>query len=219
MVVMDTTSRSGVPCIRLGVAAGMTAAVRRLIELGHRNIGYVRARPRCATFLARWHAFQRATSELRTHVVTAGLSVADAERLGSELLGTTADRVTAVVCDDDLQAAGVYRAAHALGIRIPDDLSVVGFGNTAISQLLFPDLTTVELHGEELGRTGLITLLELIEGKRPTSRLMLGTALLERGSTAGPPPGHGHAEVTSRSGGNAAIGPRVDSAPPDGSIR
>jgi LacI family repressor for deo operon, udp, cdd, tsx, nupC, and nupG len=187
MVVMDTTPPPGVPCIRLGVAAGMTTGVRRLIELGHEHIGYMRAQPRTPTFLARWRAFQRATVAVHTQVCIAGLSVADAERVGAQLLDTSLDRVTAMVCDDDLQAAGVYRAARASGIRIPDDLSVLGFGNTVISRLLSPDLTTIELYGEELGRTGLITLLQLIEDKRPATRVMLRSALVERGSTARAP--------------------------------
>jgi LacI family transcriptional regulator len=187
MVVMDTTPPPGVPCIRLGVAAGMTTAMRRLIQLGHSHVGYLRARPRTPTFLSRWNAFQRATAEIRTEVRTADLAVPDAERVARELLAEPTDRVTAVVCDDDLQAGGVYRAAYGLGVRIPADLSVVGFGNTSISQLLYPDLTTVELCGEELGRIGLVTLLELIEGKQPAPRLLLRTTLLERGSTAPPP--------------------------------
>lgn len=189
MVVMDAATLPGVPSIRLGVAAGMTAAVRRLRELGHRHLGYVRARPRTPTFLSRWHAFQRGTGDVRTTICTADLAVRDAERAALELLADPADRPTAVICDDDLQAGGVYRAAHQLGLGIPDDLSVVGFGNTPVSQLLVPDLTTVELSGEELGRTGLITLLEVIDGKQPAWRSLLPTTLLERGSTAPPPVG------------------------------
>lgn len=186
MVVMDNTAPSGVPTIRLGVAAGMSAAVRRLIALGHRHIGYVRAEPRTATFLARWQAFRRAIGEVRTQVCSAALSVHGAEESAMTLLGTPGDRVTAVVCDDDVLAAGVYRAAQRLGLRIPDDLSVIGFGNTSVAELLYPDLTTVELAGEELGRLGLITLLELIDGKEPDARAVLPTRLLERDSIAPP---------------------------------
>lgn len=187
MVVLDCTAPAGVPCIQLGVAAGMTIAVRRLIELGHEHIGYLRAKPRASTFTARWRAFQRATFAVHTRVCSAGRSVADAEQVGARLLGASADRVTAVVCDDDLQAAGVYRAARTAGIGIPEDLSVLGFGNTVVSRLLLPDLTSVELYGEELGRTGLVTLLQLIEDGSPATRSTLRSTLVERGSTGAAP--------------------------------
>lgn len=187
MVVMDTTSPREVPSIRLRVAAGMTTAVERLIELGHRHLGYLRARPRTPTFTSRQQAFRHAAATVRTQVHESDLSLADAERAAYELLAEPTDRVTAVICDDDLQAGGVYRAAYALGVRIPAELSVIGFGNTLISQLLLPALTTVELYGEELGRMGLVMLLELIAGKQPARRPQLPTTLLERGSTAPAP--------------------------------
>lgn len=188
MVVLDSTARRGVPTVRLDVGDGMEQAVRRLVQLGHHRVGYLRAPQRTPTFLARWKAFKRSTGELSTSVVNAELSVAGAEQSGRELLTRPGARVTAVICDDDVQAAGLYRAAAQLGIRIPEELSVVGFGNTEVSRMLYPSLTTVELSGEELGRTGLVMLLDLLGGQQPARRAVLPTTLVERESTALAPP-------------------------------
>jgi LacI family transcriptional regulator, repressor for deo operon, udp, cdd, tsx, nupC, and nupG len=187
MVVLDSTAKRGVPTVRLDVGDGMAQAVRRLVELGHRRIGYVHAPQRTSTFQARWSAFKRSTAELHTVVVTADLTVSAAEAAARELLSDPDARLTAVICDDDVQAAGLYRAALQLGISIPGDLSVIGFGNTEISRMLYPALTTVELSGEELGRTGLTMLLDLLSGQQPARRAVLPTELVERESI-GPPP-------------------------------
>jgi LacI family transcriptional regulator len=185
-VVLDSTASRGVPTVRLDAGDGMTQAVRRLTGLGHRRIGYLHAPQRLSTFQSRWSAFKRATGGLPTVVAGADVTVAAAEQAGHRLLTSPEAKPTAVVCDDDLQAAGLYRAARQLDVRIPRDLSVIGFGNTDVSRLLYPTLTSVELSGQELGRAGLTMLLELIDGQQPTRRAVLPTSLVERESTAPP---------------------------------
>jgi LacI family transcriptional regulator, repressor for deo operon, udp, cdd, tsx, nupC, and nupG len=186
MVVLDSTAKRGVPTVRLDVGDGMVQAVRRLVQLGHHRVGYLRAPQRTPTFLARWSAFKSSTGELTTSVVNAELSVAGAEQSSRELFTLPGPRVTAVICDDDVQAAGLYRAAIQMDIRIPDQLSVIGFGNTEVSRMLYPSLTTVELSGEELGRTGLVMLLDLLGGQQPVRRAILPTTLVVRESTVPP---------------------------------
>jgi LacI family transcriptional regulator len=187
-VLLDHAASREVPSVRMDVAAGMAAAVCHLAALGHTRIGHVRSVFRTPTFQARARAFRRATAPLAAEEVTADLSAPSTERAVQGLLAPDAARVTAVVCDDDLQAAGVYRAAQRLGLRIPEQLSVVGFGNTDVATMLYPSLTTVDLPGEQLGRTGMTVLLDQLQGGAPATRSTLPTRLLERGSTA-PPPG------------------------------
>ncbi|HET8641559.1 MAG TPA: LacI family DNA-binding transcriptional regulator [Pseudonocardiaceae bacterium] len=183
MIVLDATAPRGVPAVRLDVADGMSRAVRRLIELGHRHIGYLHAPNRPS----RWAAFKRAAADVRATTVTARLTAEAAERAGRELLSDPDGRVTAIVCDGDEHAAGLYRAAYGMGLRIPEDLSVIGFGGTGLGELLSPPLTTVELPGEELGRTGVVMLLGLLAGQPPVQRALLPMTLRERHSTAPPP--------------------------------
>jgi LacI family transcriptional regulator len=96
------------------------------------------------------------------------------------------DRPTALVCDDDLMAAGAYKAARARGLEIPGDLSVTGFDDVEIARALEPELTTVRLPAQELGEQGMLALLELLGGGRPEPRA-LPVELVVRASTAPPP--------------------------------
>jgi LacI family transcriptional regulator, repressor for deo operon, udp, cdd, tsx, nupC, and nupG len=186
-VILDYKASKGVPHIGMDVNGGMAAAVRHLSALGHTRIGYVQSVLRTPTFRARAAGFRRAAARLSTTVVSVELSTAAAEAAAEQavkpMLAAQHDRVTAIVCDDDVQAAGVYRAAYELGLRIPDQLSVVGFGNTDISRLLYPSLTSVELPGENLGRTGTAMLFDQMHDRTPQAPAALPTRLLERDST------------------------------------
>ena len=86
-------------------------------------------------------------------------------------------------CDDDVIAAGAYLAARELGLRIPEDLSVVGFDGLDIGRVLDPPLTTVVADAAELGRVAFELLIALLAGKRPRSRVMA----VELASAAPPP--------------------------------
>ena len=93
-------------------------------------------------------------------------------------------------------AAGAYLAARELGLRIPGDLSVVGFDGLDIARVLDPPLTTVVADGEELGRVAFELLSAQLGGGRPRSRVMQ-VALEVRGSTA-PPRGERRADAVRR---------------------
>ncbi|MEY9847509.1 LacI family DNA-binding transcriptional regulator [Streptacidiphilus sp. MAP5-3] len=190
---------------QLDVGGGMAAAVTHLRELGHLRLGHLRSVESAHTFRARQAGFESAASG--AEVVEVGVSVnggLDAAREAARALlasragagtGGAARRVGAVVCDDDVVAAGVYHVAAELGLRIPDDLSVVGIDNIVAAPLFAPALTTVDLPGERLGAAG-VRLLTALMGERSDgpseSRETepepepLPTALVVRGSTAHP---------------------------------
>jgi LacI family transcriptional regulator len=90
-----------------------------------------------------------------------------------------------VVCDDDVVASGLYQAAADLGLRIPEDVSVVGIDNVAVAALLTPPLTTVDLPGERLGRVGVAALADLLAGRPAEPVAPLPTSLIVRSSTRG----------------------------------
>jgi DNA-binding LacI/PurR family transcriptional regulator len=94
------------------------------------------------------------------------------------------NRPTALVCFNDIVAIGAYRAAHELGLQVPDDISIVGFDDIDIASELGPPLTTVATHGREIGKAAAEILLAAIEDEnrgRILSRAITG-ALVERGS-------------------------------------
>jgi LacI family xylobiose transport system transcriptional regulator len=94
---------------------------------------------------------------------------------------------TAIVCGDDLQAMGVYEAARQLGVRIPDELSVVGFDDIDYAQWMGPPLTTVRQPLAKMGATAAELVLMLADGEEPTqTRVELATSLIVRGSSAPP---------------------------------
>ncbi len=89
-------------------------------------------------------------------------------------------------CDDDVIAAGLYLAARDRGVRIPDELSVVGFDDMDFARVLHPPLTTVALDAQVLGATSFELLEARMSGKRTRERIVLPAELLVRGSTAAP---------------------------------
>ena len=94
--------------------------------------------------------------------------------------------VTAVFCDDDILAGGVYLAARERGIEIPRDLSVVGFDDLDFARVLAPPLTTVAADAEALGAAAFEALKRDLAGDRPPEEQVLPVALRVRESTAPP---------------------------------
>jgi LacI family transcriptional regulator len=97
------------------------------------------------------------------------------------------DPPTAVFAFNDLLAIGVIRAARSRGLRVPEDVSVVGFDDLEFCTIVTPALTTVRQPLAEMGRTAVSMLVRLLEHKRfETLHVQLGTRLVVRDST-GPP--------------------------------
>jgi DNA-binding LacI/PurR family transcriptional regulator len=187
VVMLDSDPAGGVPTVDFDVAGGMREIARHLLGLGHRRIGHLAAAVDQWTFRARAQALKAAVAETQTASLTranAAIDVAAARAAALDLLGRPV-RPTALVCDDDQIAAGVYKAARTLGLDIPHDLSVTGFDDVLLATALEPELTTVRLPAEDLGAQGMAALLELLEGGDPRSRSLPGE-LAVRGST-GPP--------------------------------
>jgi DNA-binding LacI/PurR family transcriptional regulator len=107
---------------------------------------------------------------------------------------------TAIFCSNDEQAVGLFRVAADLGLQIPRDLSVIGFDNIALAEMLNPRLTTVGQPIAELGGRAVLRVLERLrgEGSAPPSREMLSTTLQLRESCA--PPAHRIAQRAERRG-------------------
>ncbi|MDH6141260.1 LacI family repressor for deo operon, udp, cdd, tsx, nupC, and nupG [Kitasatospora sp. GP30] len=182
----DPAAAGGAPTVELDLAAGMAAAVAHLTALGHRRIGRLRSSLSAHTFRVRQAAFERAAAglEVLEHQVELNLGESAARIVATELLSRP-DRPHAVLCDDDVVASGLYQAAADLGLRIPADVSVIGIDNVSIAALLTPPLTTVDLPGEQLGRTGITALAALLSGEQPKPVAPLPTTLLVRASTTG----------------------------------
>ena len=103
-------------------------------------------------------------------------------KLTRELLSGT-DRPDALVTANDNMAVGAYRAAHEMGLRIPDDIAIASFNDISVAQFMNPPLTTVHLAAEEIGENAVELLLERMSGRELPKRVTLATSLRWRGST------------------------------------
>ena len=171
--------------------AGGRDATEHLLELGHRRIGFISGPPHEECHRDRldgyWAALLRAGIEPDQELVRTGDSlVSGGLRMAPELLRLP-NPPTAIISGSDEQAYGVYQAAKAMGLGIPDDLSVVGFDDVELSQWISPQLTTVRQPLSEMAREATRIVVELANGSsRPNRRIELSTSMVVRGSTAPP---------------------------------
>jgi LacI family transcriptional regulator, repressor for deo operon, udp, cdd, tsx, nupC, and nupG len=186
-VVALEVSPPGMPSVRFDTERGTDLAVQHLIDLGHRRIGHLGSELDAETFrIRRQHVLARlAAAGLEPgSYETAAFSFEDAGRAARALLERP-ERPTGMYCDDDLLAGGVYLAARELGLRIPEDVSVVGFDDLPFARVFEPPLTTIAIDPEALGATAFEVLVALMRGEAPAGQV-LPVALVVRGST-GPP--------------------------------
>jgi LacI family transcriptional regulator, xylobiose transport system transcriptional regulator len=193
-VVVDPAGEPapGVPAVGATNWNGGLTATRHLIELGHRRIGMIGGPPAMLCSRARVDGY-RAALETAGLPVDQGLIRAGdfhheaGYRLGLELLGRP-DRPTAVFAGNDLQALGLYEAARELGLRIPEDLSVVGFDDLPVARWVGPPLTTVRQPLTEMAEAAAKLVLDLgrAEGTPAATRVELATSLVVRASTGAP---------------------------------
>jgi LacI family transcriptional regulator len=171
--------------------AGGLAATEHLLSLGHRRIGaiagpgdYLCSRARIDGYRT---ALERADVRFDRALVKNGDFYHEGGFLrGGELLDL-ASPPTAVFAGNDQQAFGVYEAARQRGLRIPQDLSVVGFDDLPVARWVSPPLTTVRQPLAEMGSAAAQMLGELIDGvPLRSSRVELATELIARESTAAP---------------------------------
>ncbi|MEJ8646673.1 LacI family DNA-binding transcriptional regulator [Streptomyces sp. MS1.AVA.3] len=188
LVVLDDAPAPGIPAVTMDVSGGMALALNRLLALGHRRIAHVRADRPAWTFEQRAHAFDLGI-RTRPDVIAQRIPCPFAPSMVKERMMpvlSAPDRPTAVVCDDDNMATGVYSAAMSLGLAIGTELSVIGFNDAPTASQVTPGLTSVRLPLEDLGDQGMRMLVGL-RGGVTADPDPLPVALVERGST-GPAP-------------------------------
>ncbi|PYI53533.1 LacI family DNA-binding transcriptional regulator [Paenibacillus flagellatus] len=170
-------------------------AARHLIGKGHRNIAYVTApldRPSRKS-ICEGYAAAMDEAGLQPSVVEAGSETTysgayefeNGKALTRKLLAEGGDRPTAVFACNDMTAFGVVNELAAQGLKVPDDVSVIGFDGLDIGQMITPPLTSVLQPTYEMGRLACTMLLDMLTGgKKPDVGIVLQPRLLERESVA-----------------------------------
>jgi LacI family transcriptional regulator, xylobiose transport system transcriptional regulator len=190
-VVVDPAGDPGpdVPSIGSANWSGGLAATRHLLELGHRRIGVISGPSSMLCSRARLDGYRAALETAGVPIDPAlirsgNFHVEGGYDNGTDLL-RMAEPPTAIFAGSDLQALGLYEAARALGVRIPEDLSVVGYDDLPVARWVGPPLTTIRQPLTEMAEAAARLVISLSRGEKPTNlRLDLATSLVTRQSTA-----------------------------------
>lgn len=197
VVTVDQLPTEGVPAVNVDDAGGARAAAQHLLDLGHRRIGVVTLAPSgdvdnqpAVQRALGWRGALEAAGVEPVEVVSDFRPVTAAYDAARDLLDRP-DRPTALLCFSDVFAAQAVRAAADLGLRVPEDLSVVGYDDADFAPTLRPALTTVRQQVAEKGRAAVAALAAVIDGGSPQERTLLPTELVVRESTGPVPSGRG----------------------------
>lgn len=189
-VLLDQTDATGGVCsVRSDGPAALMTAVHHLVELGHRDIACVGPAPGIGSGQDRVDGYRRAMAEAglicrAEWILRSPYTFAGGQAAGRALLALER-RPTAVVTASDLMAIGLMATAARGGMRVPEDLSIVGYDNLWIGEAFDPALTTVAQDIPAIARTALTALHTQITGRHAASTIV-PTRLLIRGSTAAP---------------------------------
>ena len=195
MVLVNRTAEGlAVPSILGDDHAGVGLVVQHLVSLGHDSIAHVAGPTSYSTGLARAQAYTAWTQTLglssssQRIVEATGLRVQPGHEAGAELLRRHPE-TTAIVAANDLLALGCYKAIIATGREVGVDVSVTGYNDIPLLELMQPPTTTVRVPYRQMGREAAATVLGMIGGDSETPAgvsIRLAPTLAVRGSTAPP---------------------------------
>jgi LacI family repressor for deo operon, udp, cdd, tsx, nupC, and nupG len=186
----EFSPKLGVPSVHIDNAKAAFEAVDHLAQLGHRRVGIVTgpmvsplSRDRLAGSMAR---ASRTGARLAVATAHGDFSIESGIAAGEQLLGG-ARPPTGIFCFSDEMAIGVLHTARQRGLRVPDDLSVIGFDDIRVAQYVDPPLTTIHQPMRELGEATARLLLDILRGNvKDAVSVTLPHALIVRSSTAAP---------------------------------
>lgn len=176
--------------LEVDYAQGIDQAVQHLAILGHRRIGFASGPMPHLTNLRRRDAFVCSAKKIGLSAQNAPIFIGNHTFEG----GTQAalhflelnPRPTAILCSNDMMAVGVLRVMAERGIRVPHDMSVIGFDDIHLAEFVNPPLTTVRMSRQELARAAFRGLEQLWAGSADHSPIRVGTTLVVRQSADSP---------------------------------
>jgi LacI family transcriptional regulator len=176
--------------IRVDYADGIRQAVQHLAALRHEEIGFITGPLKLRSAIARRDAFEASMREIGLQVkpeyMVEGNHRLEGGKKGLQKLAELKERPTALICSNDMTAIGAMREACALGIKVPQDLSVIGFDDIRMAEFMTPPLTTIQMSQSELARLAFEALLKEVKRETPSqegTEYVLKTRLVLRSST------------------------------------
>ena len=182
--------------ILLDYSTGIHAAVSHLVKLGHSKIAFLAGPHKLHSAITRENDFRAAMQAADLTIQKKWIVECDHTLKGGvagfNQLQALANRPTAIVCSNDMTAIGVLRAAYMEGLRVPQDLSVIGLDDIDFAEFTLPPLTTIRLSRADLARAAFEALRQQAEDpKAPNMQreFLVSTSLVVRSSTAKPSAG------------------------------
>ena len=183
--------RPEISLLRVDYQHGIRQGVQHLAALGHRDIAFVSGPLRLHSANSRLTAFNHAIQEcgikINSQWIVEGDHTMEGGMKAAEKLLTEGSMPTAVMCSNDMTAIGVLHEAYRVGVRVPDDLSVIGFDNIHMTRMTIPPLTTIEMSCYDLAREAVMALRAHVEkAMTPKREYEIETQLVVRESTGFP---------------------------------
>jgi LacI family transcriptional regulator len=178
------------PNVLVEYATGFREALDHLLSLGHTDIGFIAGPQSLNSARGREEAFRAALKSHGLHVKADWITVGDLRveggRKAMEKMLSCSPRPTAVLASNDLMAVGALQAAQAAHIRIPKDLSLIGFDDIPIASMVHPPLSTIRHPRREVAARAFDCLTRILQGEEVVAGPPLHPHLVVRSSTAPP---------------------------------
>jgi DNA-binding LacI/PurR family transcriptional regulator len=169
--------------INVDYSKGIAEAVQHIVAQGHERIAFISGPLTLKSARTRRSAFLKCVGKRAPTVIEGNHKIDGGDVAMMQLLALPKPP-TAVLTSNDLTAIGALRAITRVGLRVPEDISVVGFDDIELSQFTQPPLTTIRLSRDELGRKAFDALYETVEGLQRTGQeIKVSTTLVLREST------------------------------------
>ncbi|WIV11638.1 LacI family DNA-binding transcriptional regulator [Proteiniborus sp. MB09-C3] len=189
IIINGNTNKYKCNFISYDEEVGTKEAFKHLLQLGHREIAFVRGDRSLSYDLKEdlYRQFVKDNNLNYEKIISVGMGnslevVKKTEAICREFINSK-DRGTAIFACNDLMAVGVINACNKAKVKVPEDMSVIGFDNTLLSSVNHPKITTVDLNMQEIGKNSASVLIDMIKGKHTkTKKVVYNTKLIVKES-------------------------------------
>lgn len=192
LVTWSHAQESGLPSVGFDNRKSMRALTERVLEFGHTRLGVISAET-AGNDRARLRLIGIKDAAAAVGIAAEDLAIVetvyeiDAGARAFEKLMASSPRPTAILCGNDVLAAGALRQARQMGLDVPRDVSITGFDDIEIARIVVPALTTVHVPHREMGTNAARQLVDMVENASPGTTMELEARICLRDSL-GPPP-------------------------------
>jgi DNA-binding LacI/PurR family transcriptional regulator len=191
LVFVDVApNRPGMSVLRVDYHHGIRQGVQHLAALGHRSIAFVAGPQRLHSAQSRLAAFKKALQECGIPVEDKFIIEGDHTMEGGLAAATRIlehkNLPTAIMCSNDMLAIGVLHKLSRSGLQVPGDVSIIGFDDIHMAEMMIPSLTSIQMSRSDLAHAAVTALRSHLEGSSPKREYTIDTRLVVRESTGFP---------------------------------